>query len=319
MKLKFGVIGTGHMGHYHVNVLSMLAPQLIEFIGIYDTDQKRASEISGTYKIKSFNNAEELMAGCDAVSIAVPTVDHYNIGKKALESGLHVLIEKPITINVQQAEELVAIAEKKKLVLQAGHVERFNGAVQELKNIVTNPVLWEARRMGPNPKRSLDVSVVYDLMIHDIDICLNVVNSPVVSVEACGQKVISAQEDVASALLYFKNGCIATITSSRVTQEKFRTLSISQHDSYIHLDFTTQDLQIVRQGSSMTTTSADNIKYRQESVIERLFVHKDNPLKCQFQHFIRTILGEEPPHVLNSMDIETMRITGKIIEKIRGK
>ncbi|MFC1503945.1 Gfo/Idh/MocA family oxidoreductase [Spirochaetota bacterium] len=318
-KIKVGVVGVGHMGHYHVNVLSMLNHNLADLVGVYDINKKRASEIAGSYDIKNFDSYEELINSVEALSIAVPTSKHFEVGKQALDNGKHILIEKPITTSTEEAENLFNIAQKKKLIVQVGHVERFNGAVQELKNIVKHPYLWEARRLGPQTGRINDVGVAHDLMIHDIDICLNTVDDDVTDVNAFGYIDKDKLEDVATAHIKFKKGCIAIITSSRLTQEKIRVLSISQKDSYIYLDFTTQDLQIHRQASSMITTSTDNIKYRQEALIERLFVHKENPLKSQFIHFLKTIKKEEKPFVVNEKDLETLRITNMIIEKIHTK
>ncbi|HMB00715.1 MAG TPA: Gfo/Idh/MocA family oxidoreductase [Spirochaetota bacterium] len=313
-KIKYGVIGTGHMGTYHVNVASNLNE--IDFIGVYDIDQAKSSRTATQFNTTNYNTAEDLLKECDAVSIAVPTTLHYEIGKLAIKHQTHILLEKPICNIVSQAEELISLAEKQNIILEVGHVERFNGAVQELLTIINKPLLWESRRLGPNTGRIHDVGVVMDLMIHDIDICLRVINDKVKNINAYGRNIISNCEDLASASLEFENGCIATLTTSRVTQEKIRTLSISQPDSYLYLDFTTQDLQIHKQATSKISTSTEKIHYKQAALIERLFIHKENPLKSEILNFITNIKNNQNSVDTNKTDLETLKITSTILEQI---
>jgi predicted dehydrogenase len=316
-KLKLGIIGVGHMGQYHVNVAKQLSDATLT--GIYDADPERVKVIAQKYGVPSFATPEELIKNVDAVVIAAPTFLHHTISKLALTAGKHVLVEKPIAESVEQAKELVELAIKNKLVLQVGHVERFNGAILELGKIVDTPMLIESRRLAPYNPRIKDVGVVLDMMIHDIDIVLNLVDSDVVTVHAVGQKVVSEHEDVATVVLKFANGCVATIAASRNTQAKIRTLNITDKNAYIKLDFADQEIELHRQASSNTQMSLESIRYKQESIVEKIFVHKDNPLKQEHEHFVKCILGKDTPHVEGDKDIKTLEIAHKILEEISRK
>lgn len=310
------------MGLFHVNLLSGI-PE-VDFVGVHDLDAARTREIAARYGVKPYDDLDLLLGDCDALSVCVPTSLHSAIGRRVLEKGLHVLIEKPLTQRVEDAAGLVALAKERGRILHVGHVERYNGAVQELQHIIDKPYLWESRRMGPNSGRIVDCGVVMDLMIHDLDICLRTVKSPVVAVQGQGNFALgSPHEDAASALVAFENGCVATFTASRVTQEKIRTLSISQKESYVTLDFTTQDLQIHRQAASTTTTSAEQIRYKQEAMVERVFVHRDNPLRSEIVHFIRTIQATgargDAAHRENLTDLETLRVAAEILRQVMAR
>ncbi|MDZ4725229.1 MAG: Gfo/Idh/MocA family oxidoreductase [Leptospira sp.] len=313
-KVRLGVIGTGHMGQYHVNVAKMLSDA--ELVGIFDASNERATQIAEKHKTKAFNSETELLNAVDAVVIAAPTFLHHKIAKQALESNKHVLVEKPISQTVEEAKELVALANKNKLVLQVGHVERFNGAVLELGKIAEHPLLIESRRLAPYNSRIADVGVVLDMMIHDIDIVLNLVKSEVVDVKAVGSSVVSKHEDVASVVIRFANGCVASLNASRASQAKIRTLNISQKDSYVFLDFTNQEIELHRQASSTTQLGSGEIRYKQESIVEKIFVHKDNPLKQEHEHFINCIKGEVEPMVKGESDIRTLEVAYKILKQI---
>lgn len=319
-KIRYGVLGFGHMGTYHVNVLSMLPD--VELVGVCDEDPAKGKSAEEKYGVKSFQKPSDLIREVEALSICLPTTLHAAASREALEAGRHILIEKPMTPTHEEALELVTLAEQKKCLLHVGHVERFNGAVQELVHVVNEPLLWESRRLGPHSGRSLDTGVVMDLMIHDIDICLRVVNDDAVDVRSSGYFLPgSKHEDAAVAQVRFKKGCVASFTASRVTQEKIRTLSISQKESYLSLDFTTQDLQIHRRASSMTSTSTEKIRYRQEALIERLFIHKENPLRSELQFFIQNIRDAEKERPNwrreNEMDLTTLRIATQVRDEIR--
>lgn len=316
-KVKLGIIGTGHMGQYHVNVAKTLADA--DLVGIFDASAERAASMAEKHKTKAFESEEQLIDAVDAIIIAAPTFLHHSLAKKALLKKRHVLVEKPISQTVQEAKELVEISNKNQLVLQVGHVERFNGAVLELGKIAEHPILIESRRLAPYNPRITDVGVVLDMMIHDIDIVLNIVKSEVVSVKAVGAKVISNHEDVATVVLGFANGCVASLNSSRASQAKIRTLNISQKDSYVFLDFTNQEIELHRQASSSTQLGSGEIRYRQESVVEKIFVHKDNPLKQEHEHFIQCILGSAKPMVSGDSDIKTLEVAHKILEQINSQ
>lgn len=316
-KIRLGVIGTGHMGQYHVNVAKQLSQA--ELVGIFDADLERSKQISEKHGTQSFSTIEDMLENVDAVVIAAPTFLHHELSKKALLAGKHVLVEKPIAETVEQAKELVTISKEKKLVFQVGHIERFNGAVLELGKIIRNPLLIESRRLSPYNARIKDVGVVLDMMIHDIDIILNLVKSPVVSVSARGNKVVSNHEDIASVVISFENGCVANMNASRCTQAKIRTLNISEEDSYVFLDFTDQEIELHRQASSNTQLGNGEIKYKQESIVEKIFVHKDNPLKQEHEHFVNCILDPSKEYIGGDSDIKTLEVAYKILEDIQKK
>ena len=281
---KIGIVGVGKMGEYHVGVLSDMREA--ELVGIVDSDQKRAKIVSERYKTSNYKDYKELFKKVDAVVVAVPTSMHYSIGKEFIEAGIHTLLEKPCTDDLRQAEELFDIAAKKNVTLHIGHVERFNGAVQELFKIVKDPIYIECRRMSPFSSRIKDDGVVLDIMIHDIDIVLNLVESDVVNINVIGNSVFSKRDDVVNAQIEFENGCIANLLASRVSQNKVRTLEVTQKESSILLDYTEQEIFVHRQSSSESQLSPGSLRYKQESLVERIFVHKDNPLKLELKHFI---------------------------------
>ncbi|HMV35928.1 MAG TPA: Gfo/Idh/MocA family oxidoreductase, partial [Turneriella sp.] len=259
-----------------------------------------------------------LIKECEAVTIAVPTHLHYEIAKKALAAGKHVLVEKPITLDIAQAEELINLAEAKNLILQVGHVERFNGAVMALGNIVTEPLLIQTRRLNPFSGRILDAGVVLDLLIHDIDIVVNLVGKPVVRHVAFGNCITGKHEDIAVIELQFEGGCIATLTASRLSQYKERALTVMQKNNFLILNYGTQEIEIHRQGNSVTVTAPDEIKYSQESIVERVFIHKDNPLKSEHLHFYNCIVGSEKPLVTGRADLSTLKIALDSVKQITG-
>lgn len=282
--IRAGVIGVGHMGQYHAVVYS----ELIETNNILlaDIDAERVSPLAKRYGVPFYTDYRELFGKIDIASIAVPTTMHFSVAKEFLENGIHVLLEKPVARSMEEAETLFALADKKGLTLHIGHVERFNGAVQELKKIVDTPYFIECRRLGPFAARVQDDGVVLDLMIHDIDMVLNLVDSKVMEINAMGSSIRSDKEDLANVQIYFENGCIANILASRMTQNKIRSLAITQKDSYIFLDYTDQDIHVHRCASSEHLLTKDELKYKQESFVERIFVHKENPLKSEIKHFI---------------------------------
>ncbi|MBU0566592.1 Gfo/Idh/MocA family oxidoreductase [bacterium] len=315
-KIKVGVVGIGHMGSYHVRTYAGF--QNVELAGVVDIDEERAEKVAKQYNTKAYSDYRQIFDKVEAVNIAVPTSRHYQVAKDFLEAGKHILLEKPATSSLEEAEELLSLAQSKNLVLQIGHVERFNAAVNELKNIVKDPIFIECRRLGPKNSRITDTGVVLDLLIHDVDIILRLVDSKITRMNVAGGRIYSEFEDLANVQLIFDNGCIANLTASRVTEEKIRTLAITQPDAYIFLDYAEQDLQIHRQASSKYILSRELLQYRQESFIERLFVHKDNPLKLELSHFIDCIVNGATPKTTTEEDLRSLGITLKILEKIKG-
>lgn len=311
--VKLGVIGLGHMGGYHASVCQQSSN--IQLVAVADSNEQNLQKIKNPTIIAT-TNFHQWLDMVDGVIVAVPTELHYTVAKDCLLQGKHVLIEKPLTKNIEQAKELFAIAQQKNLTLHVGHVERFNGPIQELKKIINEPFLIECHRMGPFVPRVQKDSVVLDLMIHDLDLVLNFIASPVATLNALGKKVHSQNCDIASVQIGFQNGTIAHLVASRASQVKARTMVIHQKNEFIQLDFTTQDLLIHRQSSSSTQIGTDQLKYKQESLIERLFVHKDNPLKQEVESFAHVITSNIP-QINPEQDLLALDVSFKI-EKLLG-
>jgi predicted dehydrogenase len=285
--MRAAVVGAGHMGQYHTLVYAELWD--VDLVGVADSDIERAREVANQYDTVAFADHRELIGRVDVVSVSVPTDAHFAVARDLLAAGVNVLVEKPVTPTIEEARELFGIARASGAVLHVGHVERFNGAVQELRRIVDRPILIESRRLGPFVPRVQKDSVVMDLMIHDIDIVLGLVDAEPRRVVALGANVVSDVPDVANVQIQFANGTIANITASRATEQKIRTLAITQPDAYILLDYTDQDIRIHRRAAQEYTLNRESIRYRQASFVEHLFVHKDNPLKLEVLHLIRAV------------------------------
>jgi predicted dehydrogenase len=283
-RIRAGVVGTGHMGQYHVLVYAELPD--VELVGVVDLDADRAKTVAAGYDTRAFTDHRQLIGLVDVASVAVPTEEHFAVARDLLEAGISVLVEKPMASTLEEARELFRVANRTGAVLHVGHVERFNGAVDELKRLVTAPILIESRRLGPFVPRVQKDTVVMDLMIHDIDIVLGLVDAPPVRLAAQGASVHSEVADVATVQLRFDSGAVATITASRATEEKIRTLAITQPDAYIVLDYTEQDIHVYKRAAQEYTMNRGSIRYRRASFVEHLKVHRENPLKLEIQHLV---------------------------------
>jgi predicted dehydrogenase len=241
-RIRVGVVGVGALGQHHARVYSAMPEALL--VGVADTRPGRAEEIAGPLGIQAWTDCRQLVGKVDAVSIAVPTTMHAEIGARFLEAGVHVLVEKPISHSLEQADLLIDTARKNGRILQVGHLERFNPAVRALRDIVHRPRFFEAHRMGLFSPRSLDIDVILDLMIHDLDIISLLVNSPPEQINAVGIAILSKRIDIANARIQFADGCVANVTASRVSMEKIRKLRLFQRQEYISLDYTRQDVAI---------------------------------------------------------------------------
>src|SRR5258706_3559867 len=250
-RIRGAVVGAGHMGQYHALALAELWG--LELVGVVDVDYAKAKQVAAPYGVPAFRSHRELRDLVDFATVAVPTDQHFEVARDLLESGAHVLVEKPMTPSLEEGKELFRVARQHGRVLHVGHVERFNGAVQELRKIVERPILIESRRLGPFVPRVQDDSVVMDLMIHDIDIVLGLVAGEPRKMTAVGCSVHSGRTDVANVQIVFDSGAMATITASRATEEKIRTLAITQPDAYILLDYSHQDIQIHRRAAQEYT------------------------------------------------------------------
>ncbi len=315
-KVKVGVIGVGRMGKYHVGILSEL-PE-VALTAIVDIDPKCRKVIEENYGTPCFENYQDIYGKVDVAVVAVPTGLHFPIAKDLLNAGIHVLLEKPCSNNLDHARELFKIAEDNDLTLHIGHVERFNGAVQELHKIVDSPIFVECKRMGPFTDRIKDDGVVLDIMIHDIDIILNLIQSKVVKTHVLGASVFSEKDDLVNAQLEFENGCIANIIASRASQNQIRTLSITQKDSFVVLDYTDQEIYVHRKSSSEHKLSKDSLRYKQESLVERIFVHKDNPLKLELKHFLDCATNGSPRKVAIDNELYSLEIALNILSQFKS-
>ena len=315
-KVRAGVIGVGRMGTYHVGILSEL--DKVELSAVVDIDSKSRQIIEKNYETQGFDNYRDIYDKVDVAVVAVPTGMHYPIAKDLLNAGIHVLLEKPCANKLDHARELFQIAEDKNLTLHIGHVERFNGAVQELHKIVESPIFVECKRMGPFSNRIKDDGVVLDIMIHDIDIILNLIKSKVVKVHVLGSSVFSDKDDLVNAQLKFENGCIANIIASRASQNQVRTLSVTQKDSFVVLDYTDQEIYVHRKSSSEHKLSKDSLRYKQESLVERIFVHKDNPLKLELQHFLDCATNGSPRKVAIDNELYSLKIALDILSQFEN-
>ncbi len=307
--VKVGVIGVGHLGRHHARIYAELLGA--ELVGVVDVDDKRAVSVARAYKTtpyfdyKTFFEKEKP----DAVSIAVPTSLHFEIAYEALSRGIHVLVEKPVTSTVKEAEVLLSLAKEKGLILQVGHIERFNLAVQYLRDKIKDPIFIKTERMGPYVPRNNDVGVVLDLMIHDIDIILTLVDSEIEEISAYGCSVINGSEDFATVHLKFKSGCIAHSVVSRVSERRIRRLDIMQLGSYISLDYDSQELAIYKM-------RVDEENDRRVEFIERPIIPKKEPLKQELAHFIYCVHEGRPPLVGIEDGKKALEVAVEILHQI---
>jgi len=288
MTVKVGVIGVGHLGQHHVKHLANI-PEA-QLVGLYDANPSQAQEIARRHSTRAFPSIEALAEQCQAVTIAVPTPLHHDVAKPLLSRGIHCLVEKPLTQTVDTAEELIQLAQSRGLILQVGHIERFNPAVAEMVKHVKAPAFIEVSRLGPYDPRVSHVGVVLDLMIHDLDIILSMVNEPVVRVDAIGVKVISEHEDIVKATILFKNGCRADLSASRVTLKSYRKIRVFQPDAYLSLDYSERSLKIYRR-------KGDVFKSLNDIQILSPKLEKVDPLERELTHFLQCIISGRKPLV----------------------
>ena len=287
--VKVGVIGVGHLGMHHARVYTeILGAQLV---GVVDVNEDRVHAIAEPLGVPAYTDLEYFLeqARPDALSIVVPTVQHFDVAKTAITRGINVLIEKPVTTSVDEAERLLKLAVKKNLILQVGHIERFNSAVQHVREFIKEPYFIQTHRMGPFSPRISDVGVVLDLMIHDVDIILSMINSELVSISAMGRCIRTNHEDIASAQLMFANGAMAQIVVSRVSEKRARQMEITEAERYITVNYETQDISVQR----CVRQSGGNLV----EVMEHPVFPKAEPLKLELQHFVSCVRDGRQPMV----------------------
>jgi predicted dehydrogenase len=288
-KLKTAVIGVGYLGQFHAEKYAQLPGS--ELVAVVDTDGRRADEIAAKLGTKGYGDYREILGSVDAVSIVVPTRYHFAVAREFLERGVHVLLEKPITTTLDEADQLIALAREHRAVLQVGHLERFNPAVMALDGLITKPGFIESVRIAPFKPRGTDVNVVLDLMIHDIDIIQHIVKSPVKQINSIGAPVFTSEEDIANARILFENGCVANVTASRISFKSERRMKIFQPDSYISVDFQNRKLAVFRKGDGEVSPGVPSIQ-----MDERSFEQAD-ALKSEIEAFLDAIATGKPPVV----------------------
>ncbi len=317
------MIGVGHLGSLHAKMLAEIAD--VRLVGVYDTDAPKAALVAEEFKSVAHDDIDELISACSAVTIATPTTTHYEVAKKAIEQGKHLFIEKPITRSVQEAEELCRLAAARNVLIQVGHIERFNPAILALEKYEINPMFVESHRLAQFNPRGTDVAVVLDLMIHDIDIILSFVKSPVARVDANGVAVVSETADIANARIQFENGCVANVTASRISQRKMRKMRLFQKNGYISIDFSEGQSEVFRligdgeephaKGTLMLGELGSG-KYKRQIVYEQPEIKDVNALKHELELFAKAIRGNTTPIVSGEDGRRALEVANIIMERI---
>lgn len=305
-KIKIAVVGVGSLGQHHARILS--THENAQLVGVVDADVKRGENIAKKCNTVSFTDIKDIINKVQAAVISVPTPYHYIIAKQLLEKGIHCLVEKPFTETVEQATELIRIARDKNLVLQVGHVERFNPAIIAAYPYVKEPKFIEVNRLGPYDPRTSHIGVVLDLMIHDLDMLLNFVKSKVISFEAHGAKVLSEHEDIVKVRIKFANGCIADVSTSRVTIDKYRKIRIFQRDCYISVDYAGKSLKIYQKKEGV-----DVVKTLSDIDIIKPKVKDGEPLGYELSHFLNCVIEGKKPLVSGEQGRDALELAHDIL------
>lgn len=311
--IRVGVIGVGNMGQSHTRILSLLKDVVL--VGVSDINVERGIDTASKYQVRFFEDYRELLPFVDAVCVAVPTRLHHEVGMTCLQAGIHVLIEKPIAASIAEAESLVNTAATCQRILQVGHIERFNPAFQELSKVLKTEELLalEAHRMSPYSNRANDVSVVLDLMIHDIDLLLELAAAPVAKLTALGSRAAdSGYLDYVTATLGFANGIVATLTASKVTHRKLRQITAHCKNSLTEADFLNNEILIHRQTTASCMADYGQILYRQDGLIEKVHTSNIEPLHAELEHFVHCVRGGNQPSVGGEQALKALRLASLI-------
>jgi len=321
-KIKTGIIGTGHLGKIHTKLFKEILT--CDFVGVYDLDYERAKSVAEEFGTNAFKEINDLLDEVDAVDIVATTSAHYKLVKQAFAKNKHVFVEKPITSQIWEAEQLVEEAEQKKLIFQVGHIERFNPALLTLEKYELNPVFIQTDRLAQFNPRGTDVAVVLDLMIHDIDIILSLVKSEVKDIKASGVEVVSDSIDIANARIEFENGAVANVTASRISQKKMRKMRMFQRDAYISLDFITGTSEVYRLVNPSNVPQNPFINYGEMGIgekkkfviYEQPEVKEINALKLELEYFVEAIINNKTPIVSGKDGLKALKVAEMIIKKI---
>lgn len=320
-KVKVGVIGVGHLGQHHVKHFANLPNA--QLMGVFDSSAQRKTEIANLYKTNSYNSLKEILDACDAISIVTPTPEHAKVAELCINNGKHVFIEKPITKTVEEADHLLSLTKENGIVIQVGHIERLNPALLALKDYELRPKFIEVQRLAPYTVRGTEVPVVLDLMIHDIDIILSLVNSPVKNIRASGVSIMTNSVDIANARVRFENGTVANLTSSRIAQNKVRKLKFFQRDMYVTIDFLQGLTEVYRAMDSDTKVSNTMVTAPLESngghrsiVYEKPTIKKTDALRLELTNFIESVQGKAKPIVDGRAGRDALEVAAKIQKMI---
>jgi len=303
-KLKVAVVGLGHLGSIHAKVYKEL--KNCQLVAVCDIDKQRLQKVAGELGASACDDYRQIFSRVDAVSVAVPTKLHYQVCLDCLKNGLHVLVEKPFTATLEEADRLIQEAAANKLTLQVGHIERFNSAFSATQKLINHPKFIECHRLSPFPNRSLDVGAVLDIMIHDIDIVLGLVNSPIKQIDAVGVNVLTAFEDIANARITFTNGCVANLTASRVSDETMRKIRIFQENTYISLDYKDAKASVYKK-TGLQISKTD------------LPIEKEQPLQKELQSFVNCVIEHKEPLVSGKTAREALAVALQIQDQIWTK
>lgn len=316
--LKIGVLGAGHLGKIHLRLLNQSSKY--ELVGFYDPSKENAEKVSAEFGYKSFDTISDLIAAVDVVDIVTPTLSHYHCAVEAVKAGKHIFLEKPISNTVEEAEHIIELAKKYNVKGQVGHVERFNPAFKAVKDKIHNPMFIETHRLAEFNPRGTDVPVVLDLMIHDIDAILSVVKSPVKNIHATGTAVISDSPDIANARIEFENGCVANVTSSRISMKNMRKARFFQKDAYISVDYLDKICEVVKMKDAPEVPGDfDLILQNAEGVKKQIYfdnpsVETNNAILDELETFADAIINNTTPIVTLEDGTEALRIAYKIID-----
>ena len=317
--LKVGVLGVGHLGKFHLN--NWLLIDGVELVGFFDPNDENAAAVIEKYTLKRFNNSDELIAACDAVDIVAPTMAHFDLCKAAITKGKHVFVEKPLANTMDEARKLVNLAREANIKFQVGHVERFNPAFLALKGHTLEPMFIEVHRLAQFNPRGTDVSVILDLMIHDIDIILSLVKSNVKSIFAKGVAVMSDTPDIANVRIEFDNGCVANLTSSRISMKKMRKMRLFQKDAYIGIDFLDKKTEIIKLNTpddkNVFTFDIETNSGKKTIAIANPIIEDSNAIKMELEAFYTAIINNTatPVNVLDGF--RAMDVAHQILDKIK--
>ncbi len=320
-KVKIGVIGVGHLGQTHARLLKQV--EAAQLVGVYDTETTRSASIAGELGVKSFSSVDELADSVDAVSIVAPTSFHHELAVGLMNRGKHCFIEKPVAATVEDAESICALADRTKVKVQVGHIERFNPAVLALSHLKLEPMFVECHRLAQFKPRGIDVAVVLDLMVHDIDLILNFVKSPVTSIDASGVGVISDTVDIANARVKFASGAVANLTSSRISQHPMRKMRMFQRDGYISIDFAEGIAEVYR-ATKPNAAAASGLTLGTIGVGDaaRVVTYEQpeppqvNSLKMELELFLKSILEDTPTAVSPQEALKVMAVADTIVRQI---